>query len=166
MKRRSLALWLMVTCASIALPERALAVATTKITLNAAAWTDLGVGPLQLNSGGTQIVYAISDTTPSVLQLGFAVPTNSNQVVNTASHVWAMSATPQAASVIVAQVAGTSGSGGTFTWPGSATVTTYGVAPTGTVPAVNAFVTNGAGGGGTGWLSSLVYTTGSISSTS
>ena len=166
MKRRSLALWLMITCVGVALPESALAVATTKVNLTSTVWTDLGVGPLQLNSGGTQIVYAISDTTPSVLQLGFAVPTNSNQVVNTASHVWAMSATPLAASVIVAQVAGTSGSGGTFTWPGSATVTTYGVAPTGTVPGVNAFVTNGAGGGGTGWLSSLAYTTGNITSAS
>ena len=37
---------------------------------------------------------------------------------------------------------GGSGGGGTFTWPGSAAVTAYGTAPTGTVPGVNAAVTN------------------------
>jgi hypothetical protein len=34
------------------------------------------------------------------------------------------------------------GGGGTFTWPGTAPLTNYGTAPTGTVPAVNANVTN------------------------
>jgi hypothetical protein len=33
-------------------------------------------------------------------------------------------------------------SGGTFTWPGTAPLTNYGTAPAGTVPAVNANVTN------------------------
>jgi len=41
----------------------------------------------------------------------------------------------------------TSGSGGTLTWPGSAAVTNYGTAPTGTVPAVNAYITGGVAGG-------------------
>jgi hypothetical protein len=35
-------------------------------------------------------------------------------------------------------------SGGTLTWPGTAALTNYGTAPTGTVPAVNAYVTNPA----------------------
>ena len=38
---------------------------------------------------------------------------------------------------------GSGGSGGALTWPGTAAVTTYGTTPTGTVPAVNAYITNG-----------------------
>jgi hypothetical protein len=54
MKRHYLALALLgASCADIALSEQALAVVTTKIGVTSSAWVDLGVGPLQLNSGGT-----------------------------------------------------------------------------------------------------------------
>jgi hypothetical protein len=73
-------------------------------------------------------------------------------------------------------------SGSTFTWPGTAPLTNFGVAPTGTVPAVNAYITpssrtyntvaasvtaqalTGGSGGATGdYLSHCVITPGSTS---
>ena len=151
MKRLTLALFLLgASCASLVLPEKAWAVATVKTTLNSTTWTDLGVGPLLLNAGGNQVVYAISDLAPSIVQQGFALPTDKNETVNTASHVWAMAATPYAAFVYVSPVAATGGSGGTFTWPGTAGLGAVGTlaTPGATAPYVNAYIVSGGSGGG------------------
>ena len=165
MKRHYLALALLcASCASIVLPEEAMAVATVKVTLSSSTWTDLGVGPLLLNAGGNQVVYAISDTTPVIVQQGFALPTDKNETVNTASHVWAMAATPYAAFVIVSPVAATGGSGGTFTWPGTAGLGAVGTlaTPGSTVPYVNAYVVSGGSGnngGSSGFTPDNSYST-------
>jgi hypothetical protein len=52
------------------------------------------------------------------------------------------------------------GGGGTFTWPGTAPLTNYGTAPTGTVPAVNAasFAQAGTTGGATPALQNALTT--------
>ena len=51
------------------------------------------------------------------------------------------------------------GGGGSLSWPGTAAVSNYGTAPTGTVPAVNAYVTN-AGSGGTADADNTAWTAG------
>ena len=98
---------------SVLLPDEAVAIATLKVTLNSTTWTDLGTGPLLLNSGGTSVVYAIGDVTPTIpAGQGFALVTNVNQTVNTNSHIWAMAATPSPAFVFVSPIIGSSGGSG------------------------------------------------------
>ena len=105
--------------APLLLPDEALAIATLKVTLNSTTWTDLGTGPLLLNSGGTSVVYAIGDVTPTLTAgQGFTLVTNVNQTVNTNSHVWAMAATTYPAYVYVSPILATGGgSGGSGTPP-------------------------------------------------
>ena len=69
----------------------AFAVATTKSVLANTAWTDLGVGPLLLCFKGASGVYAISDTTPSLVNEGFTMLSGDSVSLKTTSHVWATS---------------------------------------------------------------------------
>jgi hypothetical protein len=73
------------------------AVATTKYALTNSGWTDLGAGPLLLGFNGTG-VFAIGDTTPTLVDEGFGIRAARSFPVKTTSHVWAR-ATPGAFSV-------------------------------------------------------------------
>ena len=75
--------------AFVAPPAQAV-VATTKYTLTASAWTDLGVGPVLVSTTG-RVVFAVADTTPSLVSEGFAILPGASFTFNTASHVWARS---------------------------------------------------------------------------
>jgi hypothetical protein len=64
------------------------AVATAKYTLTNSGWTDLGAGPLLLAFRGTG-VFAIGDTTPTLVGEGFGVRPGRSKPLKTTSHVWA-----------------------------------------------------------------------------
>jgi hypothetical protein len=99
----------LLTLAALFASTGAGAVATTKITLSATAWSDLGVGPLMLGYGGHgNVVYAIGDVAPTIpLKEGFVFPTTGgSRCINTASHVWAMAAVPYPTWVYVAPIVG------------------------------------------------------------
>ena len=58
--------------AAFVAPPAQAQVVTTKYTLTASAWTDLGVGPVLVSPAG-RIVFAVADTTPSLVAEGFSV---------------------------------------------------------------------------------------------
>jgi hypothetical protein len=139
----ALLLGLALPCLAPCLSPEVEAATTSKFALTNTAWTSLGAGPLVLTFQG-EGVYAVSDTIPvgssPPLAEGLKIPSGTTITVNTASNVWAMATTPATTNVYAAPYA--AASGGSLTWPGTAALTNYGTAPTGTVPAVNAFVTN------------------------
>jgi hypothetical protein len=83
------------------------AVATTKVVLNSATWSDLGVGPALIGASG-HVVFLVDDVTPTTgLQQGLSFPLNGGtQCINTISHVWAMAADAYPAIIFVAPVTG------------------------------------------------------------
>lgn len=90
--------------------------ATVKTQLNNTSWANLGAGPLLLSPNG-QVVYAVSDSTPTIPNTeGFPLQNDVATTVNTLSNVWAMAvnATPTYVynSPILAG-GGSSGGGGT-----------------------------------------------------
>jgi hypothetical protein len=131
----------LLACLACLAPTPAEAATTSKVTVTNTAWTSLGAGPLVLTFRGDG-VYAVSDTIPvgssPPLAEGLKVPAGTSVVVNTASNVWAMSSSPLGVDVYYAPVA--AASGGSLTWPGTAALTNFGTAPTGTVPGVNASI--------------------------
>lgn len=82
------------------------ATATSNVTVNESAWTDLGVGPLQIvafKSGPAS--YAISDVSPTIGGTqGFPIPIDHPLVVNTVTHVWARATTSVATTVTFAPI--------------------------------------------------------------
>jgi hypothetical protein len=101
-------------------PARAV-VATTKFLLNPTTWTDLGAGPLLVSFTGSA-VYAVSDTTPTLVSEGLQIPSGTSLILgNTASHVWAISIGPGAANAFVAPINASGGGGGTLTAGSSST---------------------------------------------
>ena len=133
-------IWALAALLALAHPQQAMAVATTSVTVPNSGWTLLGAGPLQVTSN-VAITYAISDTAPAIpFSGGFRVSANQIFSVASPSNVYALATGGPSATVWIAPLPAS----GTvsLTWPGSAPLTNYGVAPTGTVPAVNAFVTN------------------------
>lgn len=135
--------WLWFAILMVSLSSQAFAVSTTVTALSNSVWTDLGAGPMQLGATGS-VVYVISDAAPSnTVGIGLYVPNEGTFPIQTTSHVWA-SLTDQArqGSAIYSPIISWGGGTTNFTWPGSAALTNYGTAPTGTVPAVNAYVTN------------------------
>jgi hypothetical protein len=66
----------------------AFAVATTKYTLTNSGWTDLGAGPMLLSFQGSG-VFAVGDTTPTLVNEGFGIRAGRSFPVKTTSHVWA-----------------------------------------------------------------------------
>ena len=124
-------------------PVDAQVVTQSTATLPSGSWTSLGAGPLLLAASGGEASYAIADTTPSVAATTFFLPLGAPAVsVLTTSNVWVKSVSSARPSVVYYAPVTASGGGGSFTWPGSAAVSSYGTAPSGTVPAVNAYVTN------------------------
>jgi hypothetical protein len=100
------------------------AATTTKFTVTNAAWTDLGAGPMLLSFRGTG-VYAVSDTTPSLVQEGFGVAMGDSVAINTTSHVWAMAKDAANVDAYVAPISGGGSGGG-----GGITSITAGTTPT------------------------------------
>lgn len=137
--------WLFVLLAGLLLaPLSAFAVTTNTVTLSTTQWTDLGTGPIQLSAYRGPIFYQIADSQPVLVSVGFRMDIGqAPQSISTASHIWALPADSNPNSqALVAPISASGGGGGSLTWPGTAPVTTYGTAPSGTVPAVNAAVTN------------------------
>jgi hypothetical protein len=66
----------------------AFAVATTKYALTNSGWTDLGAGPMLLSFQGSG-VFAVGDTTPTLVNEGFGIRAGRSFPIKTTSHVWA-----------------------------------------------------------------------------
>lgn len=114
---------------------------TTKTPLNNASWTDLGAGPLFLSTiGGSW--YAVSSTTPSLVQEGFPVPPG-GVPVNSTEHVWARLDTDFIGNAYTyTLVAGTL----TFSWPGNCGngVIAAAATPGCVVPYINSYIIGGS----------------------
>ena len=118
--RHLLKVWALVALLALALPQAALAVATTSVVVTNASWQLLGAGPLQITSN-VAITYAISDTPPAILfGGGFKLTANNTVSVNSPSNVYAMATGGAAATVWIAPISasgGGSGGGGAITAP-------------------------------------------------
>lgn len=80
------------------------ATTTTTVALSTTTWTDLGPGPILLSGNGS-MVYAVSDTAPSLTGgVGFPLPPNAAVTVNTTSHVWGLATNPYNVKAIVAPI--------------------------------------------------------------
>lgn len=120
------------------------ATATTPISLSTTAYTDLGVGPIYLGAGGSDIIYQISDSQPALLSASLGTqhagdPPVPLLGVGSTTHVWAL-ATKAGASAVVATGSGITGYGGSGGGGGGA-VTQSGawtVGLNGTLPAFTA----------------------------
>ena len=86
-------------------------VVTTKYTLTANAWTDLGTGPVLVSTAG-RIVFAVADTTPTLVAEGFSVLPGASFTFNTTSHVWARSLDGISPFVYASPILASGGSGG------------------------------------------------------
>lgn len=142
MSLRHLKVWALVALLALAAPQLARAAATVAVSVPNSGWTLLGAGPIQITPNGA-ITYAISDTTPVIpITGGFKIAANSTVTISTQSNVYAVATGSPVVTIYVAPVIAPGAA--SLTWPGTAALTNYGVAPTGTVPGINAFVTNPA----------------------
>lgn len=117
---------------------------TTKTPINNTGWTSVGTGPLFLSTIG-HAWYAVSGTTPSLVEEGFSVPPE-GVAVNTTLQVWArLREDYKGTAYTYPTVAGTFS--GTFTWPGTAGNGVLGSAAAGgaTGPYINTYIAGGIG---------------------
>lgn len=137
----------------VALPHGPASAQTTKTALNASSWTNVGTGPLFLSTIG-HAWYAVSSTTPSLVQEGFPVPVG-GVAVNTSEIVWARLDTDFTGNAYTyGLVAGSL----TFSWPGNCGNGVIGAAATAgcTVPYINTYSIGGSSGVSV-FTPSLVY---------
>ena len=95
------------------------AAVTTKFSLTNSGWTDLGAGPLLLSFQGPG-VFAIGDTTPTLVNEGFGIRAGRSFPVKTTSHVWAAATGAFNAAAYAAPISGGgTGGGSSSVWSSS-----------------------------------------------
>ncbi len=90
-----------------------MAIATTRVQLLASDWTDLGIGPLEVQANGAPVLLSIADSKPPAGDPGFSVTSAAPSILQTASHVWARATggSTESGSITVAPAVASGGGG-------------------------------------------------------